>query len=82
MKVKFVPKSKVTISRKSSSKYQDLIDAAKKLEPGGRALQVKYRDQRELNSMRNIIYSLNKEEDMTIRSNRDAQKKIVYFYRE
>lgn len=82
MKVKFVPKSEITISRKSSSKYQDLIDAAKKLESGGKALQVKYRDQRELNSMRNIIYSLNKENDIAIRSNKDAKNRIIYFYRE
>jgi hypothetical protein len=82
MKVKFVPKSEITISRKSSSKYQDLIDAAKKLESGGKALQVKYRDQRELSSMRNIIYSLNKESDNAIRSNKDAKNRIIYFYRE
>jgi len=82
VKVKFVPKSEITISRKSSSKYQDLIDAAKKLKPGGKALQVTYQDERELNSMRNIIYSLNKEEDFEIRSNKDAKNKIVYFYRE
>lgn len=82
MKVKFVPKSEITISRKSSSKYQDLIDAAKKLDRGGKALQVKYRDERELNSMRNIIYSLNKENDIAIRSNKDAKNRIIYFYRE
>ena len=82
MQFKFVPKSEIKVSRKSTSKYQDLIDAAKKLKPGGKALQVTYQDERELNSMRNIIYSLNKEEDFEIRSNKDAKNKIVYFYRE
>jgi len=82
MKVKIVPKSKIQISRKSSSKYQDLIDASEKLEPGGKAIQVSYHDQRELNSMRNIIYSLNREKDMEIKSNKDARNKIIYFYRE
>jgi len=81
MKVKFVPKSQVKLSRKSKSKYQELIDATGKLEPGGKALKVKYKDRKELNSMRNIIYSMNKENNMNIKSNKDVQNKIIYFYK-
>lgn len=80
MKVKIVPKSKVKVSRSSSSKYQPLIDACRKLKPGGDALRVKYSDERELNSMRNIIYTINREEDKNIKSNKDPQNKTVYFY--
>lgn len=80
MKVKIVPKSKVKVSRSSSSKYQPLIDAVDKLKPGGDALRVKYSDERELNSMRNIIYTINREQGKKIKSNKDPQNKIVYFY--
>jgi hypothetical protein len=80
MKVKIVPKSKVKVSRSSSSKYQPLIDAIGKLKPGGDALRVKYTDERELNSMRNIIYTINREQEKNIKSNKDPQNKTVYFY--
>lgn len=80
MKVKIVPKSKVKVSRSSSSKYQPLIDSVKKLKAGGDALKVKYSDERELNSMRNIVYTINREEGKRIKSNKDAGNKIVYFY--
>lgn len=80
MKVKIVPKSKIKVSRSSTSKYQPLIDAIGKLKPGGDALRVKYNDERELNSMRNIIYTVNREEDKNIKSNKDPQNKTVFFY--
>lgn len=82
MKVKIVPKSKIKVSRSSSSKYQPLIDALRKLKPGGDALKVAYKDERELNSMRNIVYTINKEDDVKIKSNKDAQNSTVFFYRE
>lgn len=80
MKVKIVPKSKVKVSRSSSSKYQPLIDALKKLKKGGDALKVKYSDERELNSMRNIVYTTNRDEGKKIKSNKDSQNKTVFFY--
>jgi len=80
MKVKIVPKSKVKVSRSSSSKYQPLIDSVQKLKSGGDALRVKYSDERELNSMRNIVYTINREEGKKIKSNKDAENKVVYFY--
>lgn len=80
MKVKIVPKSKVKVSRSSSSKYQPLIDAISKLKPGGDALRVKYSDERELNSMRNIVYTINKEEGKNIKSNKDSNNNTVFFY--
>ncbi len=80
MKVKIVPKSKVKVSRSSTSKYQPLIDALDKLKPGGDALRVRYSDERELNSMRNIVYTINREEGKKIKSNNDAQNKTIFFY--
>ncbi len=80
MKVNIVPKTKVKVSRSSSSKYQPLIDAIDKLKPGGKAIQVKYSSERELNSMRNIVYTINREEGKKIKSNKDGQNNTVYFY--
>jgi hypothetical protein len=80
MKVKIVPRSKIKVSRNSTSKYQSLINALEKLKPGGDAIQVKYSDTRELNSMRNIVYTINKEKGMSIKSNTDTEKKLLYLY--
>ena len=80
MKVRIVPKSKVKVSRSSSSKYQPLIDALQKLKPGGDALKVTYSDERELNSMRNIVYTTNRDEGKKIKSNKDDQNKTIFFY--
>ncbi|MEX2584770.1 MAG: hypothetical protein WD315_00160 [Balneolaceae bacterium] len=82
MKVKIVPKSKVKVSRSSSSKYQPLIDALKKLKKGGDALKVNYSNERELNSMRNIVYTINKEDGIKIKSSKDSQTSTVFFYLE
>ncbi|MEX2574763.1 MAG: hypothetical protein WD317_10715 [Balneolaceae bacterium] len=82
MKVKIVPKSEVKVSRNSSSKYQPLIDALKKLKPDGEVLKVKYSDERELNSMRNIVYTANRDEGKKIKSNKDSHNKTVFFYLE
>jgi hypothetical protein len=82
MKVKIVPKSKVKVSRSSTSKYQPLIDALRKLKGGGDALKVNYKDDRELNSMRNIVYTINKEDGVKIKSNKDSQNSTVFFYKE
>ncbi|MEX0638835.1 MAG: hypothetical protein WD094_00130 [Balneolaceae bacterium] len=81
MKVKIVPRSKIKVSRSSSSKYQPLFDALSKLSPGGDAVKVKYNDDRELNSMRNIVYTMNREgEGKRIKSNKDANNSTVYFF--
>lgn len=80
MKVKIVPRSKIKVSRSSSSKYQPLIDAVKKLKPGGDALKVKYSDDRELNSMRNIVYTINREQGKNVKSNKNSQNNTVYFF--
>lgn len=82
MKVNIVPRSKIKVSRSSSSKYQPLIDAVEKLKANGDVLRVKYSDERELNSMRNIVYTINREAGKKIKSNKDTQNKTVYFFLE
>lgn len=80
MKIKLVPREKVKVSRKSVSKYKSLKDALLKLEPGGKAIQVKYENDKDLVSYRNIVYSYNRESDQKIKSSADPIKNILFFY--
>jgi hypothetical protein len=80
MKVKLVPRSKIRVSRKSNSKYSKLREAIDGLHSGGDALQVRYSDKKELNSIRNIAYTYNKENNAKIRSSSDATDNIIFFY--
>lgn len=82
MKINFVSRDNIKISKKSSSKYKPLLDAVKELEPGGQALEVKFSDDTELNSMRNVVYSYNRESGEKVRSSKHPKKNLVYFYRE
>lgn len=80
MKVKLVPRSKIRVSRKSNSKYAKLKEAIQNLEPGGEALRIKYNDKKELNSIRNIAYTHNKENGTNIRSSSDSNSNLIFFY--
>ena len=82
MKINFVPRKDIKISKKSSSKYKPLIEAIRKLEPGGKALEVKYSDENELSSMRNVVYSYNRREDDDVKSSKHHSNNLVYFYKE
>lgn len=82
MKINFVPRSDIKISKKSSSKYKPLLDAVKKLEAGGKALEVGYKDKTELNSMRNVVYSHNRDTGDDIKSSKHPKNKVVFFYKE
>lgn len=81
MKINFVSRSDINISRNSSSKYQPLLEAVKKLEPGGKALEVTFETETELNSMRNVVYGYNKETGERIKSTKHPKKNLVYFYK-
>jgi hypothetical protein len=81
MDMKFVDREKVTTSRKSSSKYKALVDNLSKLEPGGRALEVPFKSEKELNSMRNVVYTFNRENDIKIKSNKDSDNNRIFFFR-
>ncbi|MCC5915385.1 MAG: hypothetical protein JJU46_13505 [Balneolaceae bacterium] len=80
MKVKLVPRSKIRVSRKSNSKYAKLKEAIQNLKPGGEALRIKYNDKKELNSIRNIAYTYNKENNTNIRSSSDSNENMIFFY--
>ncbi|MDR8390577.1 hypothetical protein NC796_05450 [Aliifodinibius sp. S!AR15-10] len=82
MKINFVSREDIRISKKSSSKYKPLLEAVKELEAGGKALEVKFSDDTELNSMRNVIYSYNRETGDKIKSSKHPKKNLVYFYKE
>ncbi len=80
MKIRFVDRSDIKISRKSKSKYRPLKEAIAKLKPGGDAIQVKFSDEKELTSLRNVIYTYNRETDSNVRSSADMNKNLIYFY--
>lgn len=80
MKIKIVPRNKVKVSRKSRSKYSKLRDAIEKLKPGGEVLRVKYGNQKELNSVRNVAYTYNRETDSKVKSSTNSSDKSVFFY--
>lgn len=82
MKLKLVPRSDVRVTKKSSSKFRPLIDALNNLEPGGDALEVTFANDKELNSMRNVVYTYNRESGQKIKSGKDTVNGKVYFYKE
>ena len=82
MKLKFVPRRDVRVTKKSSSKFKPLIDALNKLEPGGDALEVTFSNDKELNSMRNVVYTYNRESGARIKSGKDTVNGKVFFYKE
>ncbi len=82
MKLKFVPRSDVRITKKSSSKFRPLIESLNKLEAGGDALEVTFSNEKELNSMRNVVYTYNRETGARIKSGKDTVNGKVFFYKE
>ena len=82
MDINFVSRTDIDISKKSSSKYKPLIDAVKKLESGGKALQVRYEDEAELNSMRNVVYGYNRDTNENIKSSKHSDENIVFFFKD
>ena len=82
MNINFVSREDINISKKSSSKYKPLLDAVKKLKPGGKAVQVSFSDKTELNSMRNVVYSYNREKEEDVKSSKHPDKNVVFFFKE
>lgn len=81
MKIKMVSRNEITSSRKKSSKYSPLVEALGKLKVGGDAIQVKYSNEKELSSARNVVYAFNRENGVKVKSRKDSQNKTVFFYR-
>lgn len=82
MDLKFVKRSEIKTSKKRSSKFKPLLEALDKLEPGGDAIEVNYKDDKNVNSMRTAVYQFNQEKGVKIRSGKDSANKKIYFYRE
>lgn len=80
MKIKMVPRDDISSSRKKSSKYSALLDALDKLKPAGDAIQVKYSNEKELSSARNVVYAFNRENNKKVKSRKDSVNKAVFFY--
>lgn len=82
MDINFVSRTDIKISKKSSSKYKPLVDAVKMLEPGGKALEVSFQDETELNSMRNVVYGYNRDTGDQVKSSKHPEKNVVFFFKE
>jgi hypothetical protein len=80
MKIKMVPREEISSSRKRNSKYAPLVDALHKLEPGGKAVQMSYTNEKELSSARNVVYTFNRENGRKVKSRKDARNKTIFFY--
>jgi len=80
--IKFVDREKIRTSQARSSKFKHLLDALDQLEPEGKAVKVKYSNDKEVNSMRTAVYKYNHDHGVKIRSNKDSRNKVIYFYRE
>jgi hypothetical protein len=82
MKIRVVPRTDVKVTKKSTSKFKPLLEALDKLEPGGNAIEVSFTSPKELNSMRNIVYSYSREKGIKIKTGKDATADRIFFYRE
>ncbi len=82
MKIKVIPRSNIRITKKSSSKFRPLIDALQNLQPGGDAIEVSFSNEKELNSMRNVVYTFNREHGEKIKSGKDAMNGKIFFYKD
>ena len=82
MDIKFVEREKIQTSKKRSSKFKPLLEALDQLEVGGEALEVSYKDDKNVNSMRTAVYQYNQDKGVKIKSGKDSKNKKIYFYRE
>ena len=82
MDIKFVDREEMNASRKRGSKYRSLLDALDKLEVDEGAIEVDYKDEKSLNSMRTAVYQYNYKNGVKIKSGKDSRNNKIYFYRE
>ncbi|MTI87236.1 MAG: hypothetical protein FH748_04630 [Balneolaceae bacterium] len=81
MDIKFVKRSNIKSSKKRTSKFKPLLDAIEDLKPGGKAIEVSYTNEKNINSMRTAVYQFGKKNGIKVKSRRDADNKKIYFYR-
>ncbi len=80
MKIKSVDRNQIKFTRSSRSKYKELYSFLDSLKPGGKAIEVEYSSQKELNSIRNLVYNYNKTQKTKIKSSSDARNSKIYFF--
>lgn len=82
MNLKFVNRERIRVSKRRSSKFRQLVESLNNLTSGGQALEVTFADIKELNSIRNIVYTFNRETGIKIKSGKDSENNRVFFYRD
>jgi hypothetical protein len=82
MKVRFVKRTDVKARKRGSSKFKPLLDALSQLTPGGDAVEVSYTDDKELNSMRNVVYTWQRESGLKVKSNKNTVDGKIFFFRD
>lgn len=82
MDIKFVEREKINTSKKRSSKFKPLLEALDQLKVGGDAIEIDYKDDKSVNSMRTAVYQYNQDRGVKIKSGKDSKNKKIYFYRE
>jgi hypothetical protein len=82
MKVRFVKRTDVKARKRGSSKFKPLLDALSQLTPGGDALEVSYTSDKELNSMRNVVYTWQRENGLKVKSNKNTLDGKIFFFRD
>lgn len=80
MKIKSVGRNEIKFSRASRSKYKELYTFLDALKPDGKAVEVEYFSQKELNSIRNLVYNYNKTNGVKIKSSSNSKSNKIYFY--
>jgi hypothetical protein len=58
------------------------MEALDKLKPGGDAVEVAYASEKNVNSMRTAVYQYNQENNVKIKSGKNAKEQKIYFFRE
>jgi len=82
MDIKIVDRQEIKTTKKRSSKFKPLLEALDKLKPGKKAVEVSYKDDKNVNSMRTAVYQYNQDKGVKIKSGKDSENKKIYFYRE
>ncbi|MDR9387490.1 MAG: hypothetical protein RI513_00600 [Balneolaceae bacterium] len=82
MEIKFVNRAQVKSTKRRASKFKPLMEALDKLKPGGDAVEVAYASEKSVNSMRTAVYQYNQENNVKIKSGKNAKEQKIYFFRE
>jgi hypothetical protein len=80
MQIKFVPRESVKSTRKSVARYKALFEALQQLQPGGEALRILYKDNKEFNAIRTKLYAYNKQNQVKLKTGHDSEDKYLYVY--